>query len=273
MKLIFSIFLLYSSFHCLASSIGYFYALDEDVSKFEILGASHIRSIQTGDTAIQEFTYGSHRIYAVKMGSGPVQTCLAAQALLSRQSCDLAISVGPIGALNEQAKEGGWHLVNSVVFWQKGSQKNGQFQLHQNATSTIEPYFEQDQQPKELLELPSIGVASGEVFVACNSFRHDLASQTNCDGVDMNLFGLLAVLDSHKVPGIHLRIVSDKADDQASETFREFVSSYDGKGAELALQIISQLPEDKSSPDAHDQLRKLLRGSATQDSGEAGETP
>ena len=75
----------------------------------------------------------------------------------------------------------------------------------------------------------------------------------------MNLFGLLTVLQSHKIEGIHLRIPSDKADSKASEDFRNFTEKYQGEGGKLVAQIIRALPEDRTSPDAHKALRNLFK--------------
>lgn len=246
---------------CPAANIGFFYALDKDSAQLQQLGATRIRSFQVGETSIQEFSYESHRIFAVKMGSGSVQTCLSAQALLCRQKCDIVFSVGPIGGLTDGANIGRWYRVQNVVAWQKGSQKGEQFVLHQNAVQKIAPFFEAENEPSSFKNLATIDVASGEVFVASDSFRTDLSQNARCAGVEMNLFGLLSALDSHNVKGIHLRIVSDLANSQASETFQNFVANYDGKGAELILQMIDELPADKTSPDAHDALRKLLKNS------------
>lgn len=109
-----------------------------------------------------------------------------------------------------------------------------------------------------LAGLPTVGVASGEVFIASDEFRAELVSRSGCSAVDMNLFGLLSVLQSHGIGGIHLRVPSDKADSKAAEDFRRFSDAYDGAGGRMAAEIIRALPPDATSPQAHEALRGLL---------------
>lgn len=247
-----------SSLPALASSIALFHALDEDISTLKKEGATQVRSFSVGDTSILHLALQGHSIYAVKMGSGCVQTSVSAQALLAKQKCDLAISIGPVGDIKGTLDPQSWYLVNKVVSWQRGSHGDTGFVAHREATQNLTLGLAEPKVQEPYANLPKLSVASGEVFVASDSFRCDLASQSKCDAVDMNLFGLLAVLNSHKVVGIHLRIPSDKADSKAGEDFRKFTENYEGDGGRLVAQIIRALPEDKTSPNAHKALRNLF---------------
>jgi len=247
-----------SSLPAFASSIAVFHALDEDISTLKKEGATQVRSFSVGDISILQLALQGHSIYAVKMGSGCVQTSVSAQALLAKQKCDLAISIGPVGDIRGTLDHQSWYLVNKVVPWQRGSHGDTGFVAHQQATQNVTLPKTDPKAQAPYANLQAISIASGEVFVASDSFRGDLASQSKCDAVDMNLFGLLAVLNSHKVVGIHLRIPSDKADSKAGEDFRKFTENYEGEGGRLVAQIIRALPEDKTSPNAHKALRNLF---------------
>lgn len=257
--LIFALFY-FTSLPVLASAIALFHALDEDISALKREGATQVRSFAVGDTAILQLALQGHSIYAVKMGSGCVQTALSAQALLAKQKCDLAISIGPVGDIKGTLDTTSWYRVSTVVSWQRGSHNDTGFVAHREAIQSL-LLPEGTAKEKELYaNLPTLSVASGEVFVASDSFRSDLASQSKCEAVDMNLFGLLTVLQSHKIDAIHLRIPSDKADSKASEDFRRFTENYKGEGGRIVAKIIRSLPEDKTSPEAHPALRKILSG-------------
>lgn len=241
--------------------MAFFYALDEDVSMLTREGATEVRSYAVGDTTVRELRLDEHRVFAVKMGSGSVRTALSAQALLAKQKCDLAISTGPVGDLGGGLEIGKWSLVKRVVSWQRGSEDGTGFRMHQKAEMI--PKFPlattSNKEVKDLMaSLSEVSVASGEVFVASDGFRSDLAARTKCEAVDMNLFGLLTALEAHGVVGIHLRVASDKADEKASEDFRKFVENYKGDGGLMAARIIRMLPEDKSDPATHPALRSLL---------------
>lgn len=249
-----------------ASTIGVFYALDGDVAALQKAGATQVRNFTVGATSVQQLGLDGHTVYAVRMGSGCVQTSLAVHALLAKQKCDLVISVGPIGDIRGDLEIGTWYLVNEVVAWQRGSQDETGFRLHADARMAIPKHPLQEDTGGVLAGLPTVGVASGEVFIASDEFRAELASRSGCSAVDMNLFGLLSVLQSHGIVGIHLRMPSDKADSKAGEDFRRFADAYDGAGGRMAAEIIRALPPDATSPQAHEALRGLLTAS---DSGES----
>lgn len=102
-------------------------------------------------------------------------------------------------------------------------------------------------------------MASGEIFVASDRYRQEFHDKTKADAVDMNLFGLLAVCGDHHVALTNWRIVSDKANDSASEDFRKFVESYDGAGGKAVAELIRNLPPNPNSPQAYPELQKLLQ--------------
>jgi hypothetical protein len=60
------------------------------------------------------------------------------------------------------------------------------------------------------------------------------------------------------VPLENYRIVSDRADDAASETFRAFASSYDGAMGEALARHLAGLTASPTRPDAYPALQQLL---------------
>jgi nucleoside phosphorylase len=259
-------------FHFLAvvtvggSTVAFFHALDGDVAALQKAGATQVRSFTVGRTSVQQFALDGHAIYAVRMGSGCVQTCLSAQALLAKQRCDLVISVGPVGDIKGNLKAGTWYLVNEVVAWQKGGHDQTGFRAHADARMTVPKPPHDEGLGKILADLTPLGVASGEVFIASDDFRTELASRSGCSAVDMNLFGLLSVLQSHAISGIHLRTPSDRADSKAGEEFRRFSERYNGEGGRIAAELIRTLPKDATSPQSHEALRGLLSAPDSEES-------
>ncbi len=75
----------------------------------------------------------------------------------------------------------------------------------------------------------------------------------------MNAYGLLAGLQGRKVKVLILRVISDLADEQASENFAEFLKSYDGKGGKMVAALVGKLPAEANEPTAHEALRELLK--------------
>jgi nucleoside phosphorylase len=250
-----------------ADSVAFFYALEADFVALRGSGVSIAKPTKVGGRSIQVLTLGRHKVYAVKMGSGAVETAISGEALLSRFQCDRAYSLGPVGALSADLQIGKWYDVGLVVGYQKGSWTRTGFQLKQeaNATAAFRAGPTQTAVPALFQHLRSITIASGEVFIASTTYREQLHSQTNAEAVDMNLFGLIAACANHHVDLVNWRVVSDKADDNAAEDFRKFTQTYDGAGGKALAELIKNLPPNPNSPETYPELEKLLRPNKSAD--------
>lgn len=146
-----------------------------------------------------------------------------------------------------------------MLAYQRGSWKPEGFARSEKAT------FSQNSKLVDDLKLPAawqnagtLTVASGEVFVAANRYREQLATESGMGAVDMNLFGLLSAYADHEVPLVNWRIVSDHANDQANEDFQKFVAGYDGSGGKWLAEVIRTLPANPHLPESYPKLRQLL---------------
>lgn len=246
-----------------ADNVAFFYALEADFQKLKSEGTVARQPIKIGSRSIETIVLGKHKIYCVKMGSGTVETAVSSQALLSRFRCDRAYSLGPVGGISDDLQIGRWYVIGSVTNYQKGNWTNSGFQLGKESMSKSSETTEKVTVPSLFREIPSISVASGEVFVASTRYREELRERTKAVAVDMNLFGLITVCNDHHVPLTNWRIVSDKADDNASTDFRRFVETYDGAGGKAVAELIRNLPPNPNSPQSYPNLQKLLQPNET----------
>lgn len=243
-----------------ARTVAFFYALDADWKSFQEAAQVKPRAREMGGRTIFEAKVGDSVVYAMKMEAGCVETAISAQALLANRQVDLAISVGPVGSLDDQLTVGSWVVVNTVVPWQKVELAK----LSPDSAPEI-GFSALDPPPASLAERARISVASGEQFISSATQRAELGAATGCLAVDMNLFGLISTLVLHEVPSIHLRVVSDKADEQAGTDFAAFVGAYAGDGGRMVAKVIAELPPDMTSPAQYPALDKLLDGAAPKD--------
>lgn len=243
---------------CRADEIAVFYALEADGRALAQSSEVARQPVRVGQRSISIYQIAGHKVYAVKMESGVVETAVSAEALLSRFSVDFALSLGPIGGLTSDIVLQKWYTVQSIVPYQKGMHRESGFQSAEPITLRALDILDESELPPLFRDAPLISVASGEVFIASSSFREQLAAQTKASAVDMNLFGLYAACRNHQVPLLAWRICSDNADPSASDDFRAFVEKYDGAGGRMLSELIKLLPPNKQSPEAYDNLRKLL---------------
>ncbi len=241
-----------------SETVAFFYALDQDFQTLKTNGTPAGAPLKVGSRNIASLQLQTHRVYAVKMGSGAVETAASAQALLARVRCDLAFSVGPVGALSDALPVGSWHTVTNVVAYQKGAWTANGFQPSPTSPMVLEPNAAALKLPALFTTNAPIAVASGEMFIASSGQRQQLHESTGADAVDMNLFGLTTVCADHRVPLFCWRVVSDQADDNASEAFKKFATSYNGAGGQAIAEIIATLPANSNSPAAYPNLIKAL---------------
>lgn len=242
---------------CPADTVAFFYALEKDFESLKTEAQPAGQPIRVGSRNIAVLQIKTHRIYAVKMGAGAVETAVSAQALLARVKCDEAYSVGPVGDLSDKLKVGTWHRIGEIIGYQRGSWTESGFQFSPNSIwkmSNAPPA----NLPDLLQKLDDIKVASGEIFVASDNYRTQLHQTTAADAVDMNLVGLATVCADHRIPLVCWRIVSDQANNHATDDFKKFVASYDGAGGKAVAEIIEKLPANPNSPESYPNVRKAL---------------
>jgi len=225
-----------------AAKVGLFYALDADLTAVQSVSEVWIHRRATGAT-VTEFRIGDHEGVAIQMGSGSVQTAMSTMQLLFGYRIDLAISVGPAGNLGSH-ETGEVVRVSRGVAFQKSGEQDLDLKLPPMGWGVLE-------------ELPEVVLASGEEFINRESRREALAGETGAAAVDMNLFGLAHVLSHFQIPGVHLRIISDHADDRARADFLEFVDHYDGELGRHVVEYLENLEPDPTAPDSYEALKEL----------------
>ena len=241
-----------------SDTIAFFYALDADLRGLKTAAQELGQSAAVGTRSIQRLRLGAHTIYAVKMGSGAAETAASAQALLARNRCDWAFSLGPAGALADTVVPGRWYKAGRVVAWQHGSSAS--------AASSEFPSWDTDwsrlpatRVPPPLNTTSTVRIASGEQFIATSGDRDRLQALSQADAVDMNGYGLALVCADHGVPLFSWKVVSDRADEEAAESFKAFIAAYSGEGGRALAEVIRSLPPNPNDPSSYPAIEKFLR--------------
>lgn len=241
-----------------ADQIAFFYALDNDYRALAERGNSLGQAVRVGSRSLQRIRLGPHTICAVKMGSGSIETAVSAQALLARFRCDHVYSIGPAGALRPELKVGDWHEVQMITGWQRGSMDSTGMKLSPDAQISL-PSTRSENRPQLLTSSNLIHIASGEIFLASAAEGARIRELTGADAIDMNLYGLAVVCQDHHVPLTAWKIISDHADEQASDDFRTFLASYEGAGGAQLAELILALPPQPNDPLTYPAIEKALR--------------
>lgn len=99
---------------------------------------------------------------------------------------------------------------------------------------------------------------AGDAFVASRPERDRIRAATGADLVDMNSFGAALACEKSKIPLVLLKFRSDAADDAAANDFKKFIAAYQGRYGGSLRQWIETLPASPQSPQASDNIRRLL---------------
>ena len=241
-----------------SDTLAFFYALDADLRGLKTAAQELGQSAAVGTRSIQRLRLGTHTIYAVKMGSGAAETAASAQALLARNRCDWAFSLGPAGALADTVVPGGWYKAGRVVAWQHGSSASAA-PADFPSWDTDWARFPATRVPPPLSTTSTVCIASGEQFIATSGDRDRLQALSQADAVDMNGYGLALVCADHGVPLFSWKVVSDRADEEAAESFKAFIAAYSGEGGRALAEVIRSLPPNPNDPSSYPAIEKFLR--------------
>ncbi len=239
-----------------AANIALLYALDKDGQAFAAAAGVAPVAMACGDRRLQRFGLGPHTIIMVKMGSGGTETAVSATCALTRISCDLVISLGPAGALKDNLPPGTVVLIDRLHPWQTSQDAVIPLKIPVlTAVAGTAPQKPEWQVPG-LGKVPGVVCASGELFIQSSTQRRELAAQAAI--VDMNTLGAETAAAAWKVPCLHLRVISDLANESARPDFLTFTRTYDGRLGTAAFQLIQSLPPDPARPESYDALRRLI---------------
>jgi len=240
-----------------ADTVGVLMALEADLKALTAAGTSLGEPAAVGGRRVHRLQLGPHRVYTALMGSGCVETAVTTEALLARHRCDLVFSVGPAGALRDEAKVGTWWCVSACVLQGRNAGEG-------SASSPLKlaPIPETWTLPAPFLTAKPTVLISGETFINSPSLKSS-ASASGATLVDMNVHGLAAACENHDVPLHVWRVVSDAADEQASEVFKTFVKNYDGVGGEALAELIRNLPANPKAARSYPGIRSLLEKSGS----------
>ncbi|MGB6222731.1 hypothetical protein [Haloferula sp.] len=245
------------------NQIAFFYALDADFKELKRELGGTVSTIEVGGTSISLIKSKGLTVVAAAMKPGPVETAVTAEAVLGRFPCRFAISVGPVGSLKDSVKVSEWGFIDSLVPYQKVSGNTEGSGSVETTTILFDTEIRElfnhpnlsDWKPEDR---PSWTASSGEKFIASSSERKQIQRIGGTEVVEMNLFGLDSALKRRRIKGVHLRVVSDHADESAHEDFLNFVESYDGLGGRLCADVLKRLAPDPNSPTSYRGLRSLI---------------
>lgn len=201
---------------------------EETLPIFEKLGNVVAQTTISG-VAISQIDYEGNTIYLATSGVGEIKAALAVQLLVDLFDVEAVLNFGLVGAISHNLGVGELVIPYRVchyqfdvtdvdtdrVVGQYGGMKDNFFYLDSklisNALSNVGK------------QMKLVTCASGDVFVARKEVKKQLAKDFGADICEMELAGLAIACERNNIPLFSTKIISDKAEEGAGESFSTIV--------------------------------------------------
>jgi adenosylhomocysteine nucleosidase len=215
------------------------------------------------------------KVYIVRTGAGTINAAMTTQAVLTRYKVERVISIGVAGWIGEEARGkseegramGDIFIATEVINHQQGKETPGGFEVKKETevrSQNPEAYRQKCEELRKLAtevatnahqsntnlrafaSLREGRLVSGDSFIASSAKRKWLRETFKADAVDMVSAGIARVCEANGVPYVILRVLSDNADESASQDFAAFIqSSKEPITIPITIGLIDRLVPDQ----------------------------
>ena len=201
--------------------------------------------------AIKQIETGKHTVYLATSGIGEIRAALAVQLLVDLFDIEAVLNFGFVGSLNKNLPVGELVLVGRAVHYQ--------FDI--SAVDGLpagcydgkdEPYFYTDRDiiagVQNALPHPlrTVTAASGDIFVADNALKNRLRDTFFGDICEMEIAGICLAAERNHIPVFSMKVISDGADEKATESFGEVLEKGLSKYEHLLPVVLDVLADEAS---------------------------
>lgn len=201
---------------------------EETLPIFKKLGNVVAQNTISG-VAISQIEYDGNTIYLATSGVGEIKAALAVQLLVDLFDVEAVLNFGFVGAINKSLNVGELVIPSRVchyqfdvtevdtdrVVGQYGGMKDNFFYLDKKVITNALANVGKD--------MKLVTCASGDVFVARKAEKERLAREFGADICEMELAGLAIACERNCITLFSTKVISDKADETASESFTSIV--------------------------------------------------
>ena len=215
-------------------------------SEYELLTryfGKRVASDSYGMFAVDAYEKNGKTIYFVKSGVGEIHAAAATQYVILKYSVDCVFNFGLAGGIAKDSEIGGTYLVKGVVHYDfdTGALDNTPVGKYSCFDSTVVDTDENlRKRVKEILpDIKEVVCASGDKFVADETFKNFLSGSFGASVCEMESAGILFIAKNAGVPCLIMKAVSDSG--ASSREFVEFLNRSNDEYARLVSELIAKL--------------------------------
>jgi len=228
-------------------TIGVIGAMEEEIcelkAKIDIISTKNIVGI---DFFMGKL--GAKSIVLVRCGIGKVNAAMCAQILIDMYAVDCIVNIGVAGGVGKGVKIGDiivsadlvYHDFDVTAFGHAPGYIPRLNMLSFDADEYLSGLGKETAEEitaKTAADVHVGRVASGDVFVAENNKKTEIAKTFDALCVEMEGAAIGHVCVLNKIPFVVIRIISDNADEVAKISFNEFVKG----AAEISADIVEKM--------------------------------
>ena len=232
------------------SRIGIISAMDTEIDLLlthaEIEYEDHV-----GGIVFHVGTLCGKDVVIVRAGVGKVLAAAGTAALFNRYDISSLIFTGVAGGVGDETKVLDMVIATDLVQHDYGMINNEGFVWSPTHDNTTGGYYSTDESLVELAynaAVETIGeakvfkgtIATGDQFVASASYVKELQEKFDAIACEMEGASVAAVCGQYNVPFVVLRVMSDKADGEAHETYANWVDN----AADRSCTVVEKMLEE-----------------------------
>ncbi|EEU21192.1 5'-methylthioadenosine/adenosylhomocysteine nucleosidase [Lactobacillus mulieris] len=209
----------------------------------------HDREVKMfGCTKFEHFSVNENEIYLGLSGIGKVNAAMNLSNLLARVDIDLIIMTGSAGSLKPEIKKKDVIVVNSFAYHDAHNTAAGDYVEGQIPREPARFDLQSTERAQFIDFLKTRGfnfkeglVVTGDSFIASEAAKTVIkANFPEAVGVEMEGASFAQVAYHFNKPLIALRAISDNGDEDANESFEEFVKEAGQKAADLIISYLKR---------------------------------
>jgi len=173
---------------------------------------------------VRKIQLSNDTIYLSTSGVGEIKAAMAVQLLVDLFDVEIVLNFGFVGALNENLNVSEIVIPNKVCHYQFDISKLNGTEIGQYGDKE-DRYLRLDTSLIDLVlaatkkDIKEVTVASGDKFVSSLEDKQRLVKEFKCDICEMELAGITLACERNNLPLLSIKVVSDKADNSATESF------------------------------------------------------
>ena len=221
-------------------NIGFVVAMESEYLPFLSRLGELVNSETRAGIEFSKYELYDRMVFLAKCGIGEIASSAATAILLGVYDCKYIVNFGLVGSL-DGASCGAIVAVRDVVHYDCDITAFGH-KLGAPA-DMAEPYLMSDVKMLSALsryELPALRLASGDKFVADPVLNNKIKSDFSATICDMEGAGIALTCTRAHVPFTMIKLVSDGANDNATEDFKLSKERTFGRAFDIVLTVIRE---------------------------------